>query len=116
MAKTLYNWEEIKTEYESGKALNAIRRDHGCNRATIRKHAAKDDWLRTELPPVDVPTILAKATHEELLEFSPVYKECYESKMKGRDYYSRAKPRIQSLTAKNEKLRALLSEYKSHRK
>ncbi|MBN4073400.1 hypothetical protein JYT23_01040 [Mariprofundus ferrooxydans] len=87
MADTFYNWEQIKVEYESGKALNAIRRDHGCNRATIRKHAAKDGWLRPELPLVDMVSILSKATHEELLEFSLVYQKCHENRMKGRDYH-----------------------------
>ena len=116
MAKTFYNWEQIKTEYESGKALNAIRRDYGCNRATIRKHAAKDAWLRSESPLVDMAAILAKATHEELLESSPVYLKCDESRMKGLDYYKRARPRIEALTAENKKLRALLSKYKSRRK
>jgi len=116
MAKTFYHWEQIKIEYESGKALNAIRREHGCNRATIRKHAAKDGWLRPESPLVDVVTILGKATHEELLEFSPVYLKSHEERMKGRNYYKRAKPRIQFLTDENKKLRSLLSKYKARRK
>jgi len=116
MAKTFYNWEEIKTEYESGKALNAIRRDHGCNRATIRKHAVKDGWLRPEFPPVVVATILAKATYEELLEFSPVYQKCHEDRMKGRNYYKRAHPRIKSLTAENKNLQALLLKNRPRRK
>ena len=116
MVKTLYNWKQIKIEYESGKALNAIRRDHGCNRATIRKHAAKGGWLRPELVLLDVTTILGKATHEELLESSPAYRTCDEERMKGRNYYKRAHPRIKSLTTENKKLRALLSKHKSRQK
>jgi len=115
MTKTLYNWEQIKIEYESGKALNAIRRDHGCNRATIRKHAAKGGWLRSELPLVDVTTILAKATHEELLESSPAYRKCNEERIKGLNYYKRAHPKNQNLIAENERLLRLLKN-KPHRK
>jgi len=60
--------------------------------------------------------ILGEATHEKLLEFSPKYWKCHEERMKGRNYYKRARPKIESLAVENKKLRALLSEYKSRRK
>jgi len=115
MAKIFYNWEQIKIEYESGKALNAIRRDYGCNRATIRKHAAKGGWLRPELALLDTSTVLGKATHKELLESCPIYRKCNEERIKGLNYYKRVHPKNQNLIAENERLLRLLKN-KTHRK
>jgi len=85
----LYDWDKIKIEYQEGKALNAISKAHGCNRAAIRKHAENGGWQRPDPADVYKDKILSKATHEEMLEFNPAYKECHKERMRGRYYYNK---------------------------
>jgi len=92
-----YNWEQIKVEYQKGEPLNAISRNHGCNRESIRKHARKDNWQRPDPSDAYMASNLAKATHSELLKFSPAYRKCNEERMKGRKHYIQVKSKLNDL-------------------
>jgi len=107
-----YDWDKIHSEYNAGKALNAISRQYGCNRATIRNHAKQGDWKRPDPSDTHKEPILSKATHEELLEFNPTYQKCYDDKIKGLNYYHKVKPEIRKLRQQNASLRKKMHQYK----
>jgi len=102
-----YDWEKIKTEYTTGKSLSAISREYDCNRATIRIRARREDWKRPDPLDVHLPAVLEKATHADLLEFSPIYKKCDEQRKNYLRYCKSTKPKYDALKIKVSKAKEL---------
>jgi len=105
-----YDWEKIKTEYTTGKSLSAISREYDCNRATIRKRVKHEGWQRPDPLDIHMPGVLIKATHEDLLKFSPIYKKCHEKRIEYLNYCQSTKPKYEALKTQVSKAKALADQ------
>jgi len=50
MARSSFDWERIRAEYEAGATQGALSRKFGVSRAAIQKHIASESWTQDVEP------------------------------------------------------------------